>query len=328
MSVQQNLIIKTTSLGDVVHMLPAITDAATQYPELRFDWVVERGFSEVPTWHPQIDNVIPVAIRQWRKSLFAKNTRQEITTFKAQLQEKTYNNVIDSQGLLKSALLTRWAKGKVWGYDKKSIREPIASFLYANKVSVLFTLHAITRNRLILAKILGYSIDDLPLDYGIAKQQNFALPADTTLPEHYIVALHGTSRVDKEWPIETWHQFIPAMEKAGYTVFLPWGNEREHQRAQTLATKHQMTQVLPKCSLGELAGLLQKASAVIGMDTGLMHIAAALNKKGIALYPVTQPILTGVLSGGEQQTIESIGGNEALNTKQIVHKMLTLLPSL
>ena len=265
-----------------------------------------------------------MAIRQWRKSFFAKNTRQEIAVFKTQLQEKTYDNVIDSQGLLKSALLTRWAKGKVWGYDKKSIREPIASFFYANKVSVPFALHAVTRNRLILAKILGYSLDDLPLDYGIAKQQNFALPPDTTLPEHYIVALHGTSRVDKEWSIETWHQFIPHMEAAGYSIFLPWGNTREYERAKTLATAHQMTHVLPKCSLEELAGLLQQASAVIGMDTGLMHIAAALNKKGIALYPVTQPTLTGVLSAGKQQSIESIGGDKALDITLITHKMLDL----
>lgn len=328
MSSQQNLIIKTTSLGDVVHMLPAITDAATQYPELRFDWVVERGFTEVPTWHPHVDKVIPVAIRQWRKSLFSKNTQQEITTFKTQLQAKTYNNVIDSQGLLKSALLTRWAKGKVWGYDKKSIREPIASFFYTNKVSVPFTLHAITRNRLILANVLGYSIDDLPLDYGIAKQKNFALPTDTTLPERYIVALHGTSRVDKEWSIETWHQFIPKMEAAGYSILFPWGNTREYERAKTLATAHKMVHILPKCSLGELAGLLQQASAVIGMDTGLMHIAAALNKKGIALYPVTQPTLTGVLSAGTQQSIESIGGKKALDIEQVSQKMLKLLPAL
>jgi len=324
-SQQQNLIIKTTSLGDVVHMLPAITDAASQYPELRFDWVVERGFTEVPTWHPQVDTVIPVAIRQWRKALFAKNTREEIATFKAQLQEKTYKNVIDSQGLLKSALLTCWTKGKTWGYDKKSIREPIASLFYANKVAVPITLHAVTRNRLLLANILGYSIDHLPLDYGIAQQQNFALPAGITLPEQYIVALHGTSRIDKEWPLKTWQQFIPEMEAAGFTVFLPWGNEREHKRAKMLAESHQMAQVLPKCSLGELAGLLQKASAVIGMDTGLMHIAAALNKKGIALYPVTQPTLTGVLSGGKQQAIESIGGEKALDMQQITKKMLELL---
>ena len=266
-----------------------------------------------------------MAIRQWRKSLLAKNTRQEITAFKTQLQEKTYNNVIDSQGLLKSALLTRWAKGKVWGYDKKSIREPIASLFYANKVTVPFTLHAITRNRLILANVLNYSIESLPLDYGISNQQNFILPAGVTPPEQYIVALHGTSRVDKEWPIEIWHQFIPNMEAAGYSIFLPWGNTREYERAKTLATAHKMTHVLPKCSLGELAGLLEKASAVIGMDTGLMHIAAALNKKGIALYPVTQPTLTGVLSAGKQQGIESIGGKKALDTEQVSQKMLQLL---
>lgn len=322
---QKNLIIKTTSLGDVVHMLPAITDAATHYPELRFDWVVERGFAEVPTWHPQIDHVIPVAIRQWRKTLFAKKSWQEIAYFKTELQQINYNKIIDSQGLLKSALLTRWAKGNVWGYDRKSIREPIASFFYPNKVSVPFALHAVTRNRLLLATILGYSIDNLPLDYGIAKQQDFTLPTDITLPERYIIALHGTSRVDKEWSIETWQQFIPEMEAAGYSIFLPWGNSREYERAKVLATTNKMTHVLPKCSLSELAGLLQQASAVIGMDTGLMHIAAALNKRGIALYPVTQPTLTGVMSGGEQQTIESIGGEKALDSKQVVKKMLKLL---
>jgi heptosyltransferase-1 len=305
-------------------MLPAITDAAHHRPDIRFDWVVEQGFADVASWHPQVDQVIPVAIRRWRKQLFLAQTWQEVRDFKRQLQQRTYLNVIDSQGLLKSALLTRWAKGDVWGYDKKSITEAPASYFYQHKATVSKTLHAITRNRQLLAQALSYSIDDLALDYGIADANHYTLPVNFPLPDHYIIGFHATSREDKEWNLARWHQFIPHIGQQGYDLLLPWGNEREYQRAEQLALHHENVQCLPKCSLNELAALTQKATAVIGMDTGLMHIAAAFNKKGIALYPVTQPDLTGVLTA-LPQSIESLGGKEALDVDVVAQKMLVLL---
>ncbi len=324
----KHIIIKTSSLGDVVHMLPAITDAARQMPDCTFDWMVERSFAEVPAWHPQVNRAIPVDLRKWRKNIFKKSTWKEVSAFRNLFKNERYTKVIDSQGLVKSAVLSRMVAGEHWGYDRKSIREPAASSFYRNKVAVPFREHAITRNRLILAKSLGYSIDDLSLDYGVAGNEVFdlvfnTLSAKIEIPKKYIVALHGTSRKDKEWPISNWHELISTVEDAGYSVFLPWGNRQERTRATLLANQHKMTRLLPKCSLTTLAGLIQKSSAVIGMDTGLMHVAAAFNKCGIALYPATELALSGVMTA--MDTIESLSGAESLDVQLVSSKLFSAL---
>lgn len=317
-------------------MLPAITDAAHCIPDIKFDWVVEEHFADVARWHPSVNQVIPVAIRRWRTQLTSAQTWQQISTFKSQLQQNSYSKVIDAQGLFKSAVLTRWATGEVWGYDKNSITESLASYFYQQKVSISRQLHAIERNRQLLAQALSYCIDDLPLDYGIATATATAIasasanqhkiPSELIINSPYIIGFHATSREDKEWSLTLWNQFIPQITQHGYHILLPWGNQREYQRAKQLASTHPQVQCLPKCSLSELAALTQAADAVIGMDTGLMHIAAAFNKKGIALYPVTQPKLTGVLTTSPQ-TIESIGGEASLNTQLVATKMLHILNS-
>lgn len=319
------LIIKTSSLGDVVHMLPAIYDAARCIENIQFDWVVEEGFHEPPTWSPYVDKVIPVAIRRWRKSLLSSQTRHEIRAFKEKIQTETYDKVIDSQGLLKSAILTRWVKTHqgVWGYDKQSIREPIACYFYQHKIPVSRELHAITRNRQLLAQALSYSITGLDLNYGLDLAQFSTAPS--YLQGKYIIALHGTSKIAKEWPSDAWLQLIQAMEKHHVNVVFPWGNAREKHRAESLVGQSENAIMLPKCGLFELACIISNAQAVIGMDTGLMHIAAALNKQGIGLYPVTQPILTGVLTAGDDNRIENISGNATKKIADIIKKIESLL---
>ena len=324
----KHLIIKTSSLGDIVHMLPAITDASTMVPNISFDWVVEKSFSEIPTWHPSIKKVIPVEIRKWRKQLLKQSTRAEFYAFKTDIQQTPYKKIIDTQGLIKSAFISRYAKGERWGYDKNSITESLASNFYQHTVSIPFKEHAVTRNRLMLAKTLGYSNENLELDYGISSNPSFQveiknLSKSFDIPSKYVIALHGTSRKDKEWPIEHWDKFIKTVEEFGYSVLLPWGNDEEKSRAQHLVDQNNKAILLPHCSLTTLAGLIQNADAVIGMDTGLMHVAAAFDKKGIALYPVTQPDLTGVRSASNG--IESIGGHDALDAEVINAKMLALL---
>ena len=319
------LIVKTSSLGDVVHMLPAIYDAAQAISKLQIDWIVEENFQEVPRWSPYVNKVIPIALRRWRKSLFSLKTWQEIRQFKQTLQLEKYDVVVDSQGLLKSALVTTWVNKEpnaVWGYDRYSIREPIAHYFYQNTVSVSRNLHAIERNRLILSKVLKYSLDKKLLNYGIAEQQ-WSLPNNlsTLLEKPYIIALHGTSKVDKEWPIEAWLSLLQSMNKEGVNIVFPWGNSSEKQRVEWLCKQANNAVMLPRCDLSALASIILSAQAVIGMDTGLMHIAAALNKQGLALYPVTQINLTGVLSGETQNHIENIAGKACQNIDAIVEKI-------
>ncbi|MCK5727204.1 MAG: lipopolysaccharide heptosyltransferase I [Thiotrichaceae bacterium] len=316
------LIVKTSSLGDIVHMLPAVVDAMRQCDDVQFDWLVEEGFAEVPRWSPLINQVIPVAMRRWKKALFSRQTWAEIKRLKKQLRLQNYDCVIDSQGLVKSAVAARWAKAEqgIWGYDAKSIREPLASRFYQRTFKVNKNQHAITRNRHLMAQALGYTLEGLVLDYGLSTVVFPDLALEITSP--YIVALHGTSRVDKEWRESYWGVLLTTLHTNKITVLFPWGNEREHQRAIRLADKHSNVLVLPKASLSHLAGLIAGAEAVIGMDTGLMHIAAALDKSGLGLYPVTRPFLTGVMTGGEVNKIENIAGLDCENVDLVISQLL------
>lgn len=299
------LIVKTSSLGDVVHMLPAVTDAATKISNLKVDWVVEESFQAVPSWHPNVETIFPVAIRRWRKKLFSKKTLHEICHTRKQIRKTHYDAVIDSQGLFKSSVITHWARGKRTGYKADSAREPLATWAYDQRFSISKNLHAIERNRQILAKSLNYSHNDLPLDYGIDElpDQNLDFVSST----NYIVALHGTSRPDKEWSEENWIELGEKLNKQSINLVFPWGNQREHDRANRIAGKINAT-VLPKLDLNNLTYVLKDAQAVVGMDTGLMHIAAALGKKGVGIFPVTKPELTGVLSADHSEQIMNLEG--------------------
>lgn len=314
------LVIKTSSLGDVVHMLPAISDAQTVLPNLQIDWVVEENFAEVPRWHPAIRRVLPVALRRWRKQLFQAQTRKEARQFLQALRQENYDAVLDTQGLLKSALLAGFARGKRYGYGWGSIREPLASLAYQQRATVSRQCHAVTRNRLLTAHALGYPIDGLPLDYCIT-HRTFQPPI-LDLPKPYIVALHGTSRVDKEWGETQWQQLVGTLAQQNIHTVLPWGNPHEQARAERLAHTTPFAHVLPRCTLDELAGILQAAHGVVGMDTGLMHIAAALDKPGIALYPTTPTALTGIIGNSHSNvTLTSIGGILTQDTANVIQQL-------
>lgn len=313
------LIIKTSSLGDVVHMLPAITDAAKHFPQISIDWIVEESFQSIPNWPPVVNNVFPVAIRRWRKQIFNKKTWLEIKSFKQQLQQQQYDLIIDTQGLLKSALITakakKWCGGTTIGYDKQSIREPIAARFYEKTANISYQQHAITRNRLLLAHALKMTPDLEKLDYGLSNTQFSTVKHSLNSP--YVVCLHGTSKVEKEWPEPHWEMLVKEMAKKGINSIFPWGNDKEQARALRIAETNGNAQVLPKCNLEELASILQNAQAVIGMDTGLMHIAAALGKKGIGLYPATKPELTGIKTGSSENEMINFSGDQTDNLELI-----------
>lgn len=303
-------------------MLPAITDAARMIPDLAIDWVVEEGFRAVPGWHPAVQTVIPVAIRRWRKSLFSTQTLRAISTTRKLIRATEYDAIIDSQGLLKSALITHWARGRHYGYHSDSAKEPLASWAYDQHYSVAKDRHAIDRNRQLTALALDYHYQELPLDYGLGGLTARFPAVSIDLPRHYIMALHGTSRPDKEWPEENWLALSQRLSDQGSPLVFPWGNELEHQRAQRIAEKTR-AMVLPRLSLDQLASIILGSKAVAGMDTGLMHIAAALNKPGVALYLASDPVLTGVKVGAEAPTINSLYGEENISVDNVYRQLIT-----
>ncbi len=290
------LIVKTSSMGDLIHTLPALTDAKKAIPSIQFDWVAEESFAEIPAWHPAVDRVIPIALRRWKKNVIPTIRQGEISSFIEKLKKNQYDYIIDAQGLIKSALVTRLAKGVRCGMDKNSLKEATAHFFYQQKYSVTRQAHAIDRVRILFAKVLGYEYQSSVLDYGL-RAADFIRP-DYQRP--YFVFLHATSRDSKLWDEAHWLKLRDMVNKAGYAIYLPWGSEQELQRAQRISSDEKQCYVIPKMQLGGLAGVLANAKAVVGVDTGLSHLAAALSVPGITLYLDTYPGLTG--SCGTKQT--------------------------
>jgi len=278
------LLIKTSSLGDVVHTLPALTDAQRAIPDIQFDWVVEEGFAEIPAWHPAVAQVIPVAIRRWRKHLLQTLRSGEWRRFKMRLRETRYDLVIDAQGLLKSAWLTRYVKAPVAGLDRDSAREPLASRFYDHTYAVPRDQHALERVRQLFARSLGYEVPQGIGDYGLDRTL-MAPPGE----EPYLLFLHGTTWPSKHWPEAYWRELAERMSAFGWAIRLPWGSAEERARAERIVDGIAGASVLPRLNLGGVAKVVAGAQACVAVDTGLGHLAAALDVPTISLYGPTLP---------------------------------------
>lgn len=284
------LIVKTSSMGDVLHTLPSLTDAVQAIPGIRFDWVVEEGFAQIPTWHAAVDRVIPVAIRRWRKAWFSAPVKAERQAFHQAIRAQQYDAIIDAQGLVKSAaLVTRLAQGIKHGMDWQTSREPLASLFYNRRHHIARQQHAVERTRELFAKSLGYAKPAIQGDYAIS--QHFLHNSDSSQP--YLIFLHATTRDDKHWPESHWRELIGLLSNAGLQIKLPWGAPHEEERAHRLAEGFDYVEVLPRMKLDGVAQQLAGATAVVSVDTGLSHLTAALDRPNITLYGPTDPGLIG-----------------------------------
>lgn len=288
------LLIKLSSLGDVIHTLPALTDACNAIPGIEFNWVIEEAFAEIPGWHPGVARILPLALRRWRRHWI--QSREERQLFRANISEQAFDRIIDAQGLLKSALVARQAIGPRWGFDRQSVREPLATLNYAHKVSASWELHAVTRTRTLFSAALGYPNPTTSVDYGVQQDK---LPSPL-LQEGDIVFLHGTTWASKHWPESYWMELMSLAAGEGLHVLLPWGSTVEHERAVRIADAGRgYGHILPRASLGQLASQIAAARLVIGVDTGLAHLAAALGVPSVTLYGATRADYTGT-RGGDQ----------------------------
>lgn len=318
---QRILIVKTSSLGDVIHNLPVIHDIRAHFPHLLIDWVVETSFADIPRMHPNVNQVFTIDLRRWRNRLLAKNTWAEIHQFKQLISQINYDAVIDTQGLLKSALIMRQAHGTKHGYDRRSIRDPMASFFYQQKYDIPFNQNAVQRMRKLLALSLGYTIPISLPDYGIQASKSLVFSDVDYLDKPFIIGLHGTSRDSKLWPTEHWIKLGKKLAEQNYNLVLPWSNETELERAKHIENALQNSMVLPKLKLTEVATIISKANAAIGVDTGLSHLACALNIPTIAIYTDTNPALTGVLAGAHAQAINLGGIGEIPSVASVIDSL-------
>ncbi|HFZ1709789.1 TPA: lipopolysaccharide heptosyltransferase RfaC [Citrobacter sedlakii] len=285
------LIVKTSSMGDVLHTLPALTDAQQAIPGIQFDWVVEEGFAQIPSWHSAVNRVIPVAIRRWRKAWFSASVKAERNAFREAVQAERYDAIIDAQGLVKSAaLVTRLAHGVKHGMDWQSAREPLAALFYHRRHHIARQQHAVERTRELFAKSLNYSKPSSQGDYAIARH---FLTSEQDPAQPYAVFLHATTRDDKHWPEANWRALIGLLADNEISIKLPWGAPHEEARARRLAEGFAHVEVLPRMSLEEVARVLAGAKYVVSVDTGLSHLTAALDRPNITLYGPTDPGLIG-----------------------------------
>ncbi|GAB3283198.1 lipopolysaccharide heptosyltransferase I [Parahaliea aestuarii] len=325
------LIVKMSSLGDVIHTLPALTDAARAIPGIQFDWVVEEGFAEIPAWHPAVDRVIPVALRRWRKTPLQSFGGAEWRRFRSELARHHYAAVIDAQGLMKSAFITRLVKAPRFGYDRDSARERLAAKVYHHRIPVPRELHAVERTRRLFAAALNYALPETKGDYGVRQH----LVAGAHRSQRSLLFFHGTARDEKLWPEAHWIELAALAANADYQVNLPWGSEKEKSRAQRIAEQSPNARLLPRLDLLGLAGMLLEVDGAVAVDTGLGHLSAALDVPSVSLYGPTRTSLIGAYGHnqvhiqspvGPGQSADPVAMMASITPAMVWQSLLPLLP--
>jgi heptosyltransferase-1 len=295
------LLIKLTSLGDLIHALPALSDAQGARPGIEFDWVIDENFREIALWHPAVKNIITTNHREWRGALVSSQTHGSISKTIAEIRASEYDLVIDGQGNFKTALLSLFARGTRAGFDSHSVREWIAHLAYQRRFAASKSAHAIDRLRRLFASALDYPVPASPPDFRI-RRDRFVKP-NLDLPGEYLVFVHNASWKTKLWPERHWTELLKKSVQAGFRVLLPWGNAAEEARARRLAIASEV-RVLPRLGLSEIGYVIERAKACVCMDTGLSHLAAALDVPSITLYGSTDSGLIGA-SGASQVHLRS-----------------------
>ena len=293
------LIVKTSSMGDVVHALPAVSDMLRALPGLQVDWLVEAPFAAIPRMHPGVQRVLPLAWRKWRKSLFKPETRAAMAALRAELRRERFDAVLDLQGLLKSVLWGLQARGPLLGYGYGSIREPAAALFYRRRADVPRNLQAVDRCRRLAAAHLGYALPTSAPDFGIAPPAgswSVSGPSAALIP--------CASRPEKLWPEDRWIAVGQRLQAAGLTPVLVWGNTDERQRAERIAAGCGGV-VPPFLSVADTAAVLGQARQIVGLDTGFSHLGAAIGAPAIGIYCDHEPGLAGITGPGP---VASLGG--------------------
>ena len=305
------LIVKLSSLGDVVHAMPAVQDIRAALPEAQIDWVVERGFAPLVARCMGVRRVIACELRNWRKKPFAAQTRTEWRTFKADLQREEYDAVIDLQGLTKSALVSRLARTSPQGLryamanrTEGSGYEAPTRWVADRVIQLTPHVHAVNRSRIVCAQALGYHYTGAPV-CGLVPQGLALLPAGKPLvPAKPCVALvHGTSRADKEWPLQHWVALGQRLNQSGYSVALPHGSAQESAISQAIAAQLMDAWVCPAMALDAVTDTLAQCAAVVGVDSGLSHIAVALDVPHVQIYNFDTAWRTGPQGLARQRSV-------------------------
>jgi heptosyltransferase-1 len=301
------LIVKTSSMGDVVHALPAVSDLARGCPGTEIDWVIEEAFAEIPRLHRNVARVIPIGLRPWRSRLHLASTWRQMLAARRALRELQYDRILDLQGLLKSAVVARLARGPVAGPCGRSARERAASWLYDRRIEVDPGLHAIQRNRLLAARAFGY--EPAPAaDFGIQVPKVATSSLRPWIGEQpFALLLTNASRHSKLWPDESWRVIEEWLAEQGLASVLVWGSEREKAATLRRAAPMHSARVAPPAGLGTLAAVCARAALVVGLDTGLTHWAAAVGAPTVGIFCDYDPARVGLIADERRVNLGGVG---------------------
>ncbi|HUP31387.1 MAG TPA: lipopolysaccharide heptosyltransferase I [Usitatibacter sp.] len=284
------LFVKLSSLGDVVHHLPAVSELHAHLPNARIAWAVEEGYARLIALHPAVSQVIPVGLRGLRSQPWDAQRWSHLAEARRKLRAETWDYVIDTQGLVKSGLIARMARGRTHGLDTSSARERAATIFYDERYGVPRDLHAVERNRRLVASAMGYEMKGPPR-YGLVAPPS----RPSWAPEGaYAVMLQAASREAKRWPEDNWIALATRLARSGIASVFPGGTDEERATAARIAAAVPDAMAAPPMDLDTAAALLGHASRVAGVDTGLTHLAVALDRPTVGIYRATRPALTGL----------------------------------
>jgi heptosyltransferase I len=345
-------LVKLSSMGDVIHNFPVVSDLARAFPGVEIDWLTEAPYAELVGIHPSVRQVFPVHLRALKKHWLSpaawRVLRDDKARVKAQALQQKYDAVLDTQGLVKSALLARWGVTQgtpIIGYSRDVARESLAARFYTRAFNIANDQHAVQRNRELAASAFGY-VPPSVLDYGIAapdqsEWRSRSSPRSSPNNAPYVVLLHATSRADKQWPLPYWQELGTILAANGVQSILPWGAAEERITSEKIAAGIPNALIPPPLKLSAAAAMLAGAIRIVGVDTGLAHLAVALKRPTVGLYITTRPSLTGLLGGesGLERAINLGGGTpaqpslptvqdvvDALKLQQLQHLAQDVLP--
>ena len=286
-------------MGDIVHAMPVVADILAHHPGAQIDWLAEAPFVAIPQMHAGVRRVLSLAWRKWRNQLYSGATWEAMAALRRQLRDERYDLVLDLQGLLKSALWARQTRSPVAGYDRQSIREGTASWLYRHTAAVPRDLHAVQRCRALAAAHLGYAVPTGAPTFGLKAPSPNWTPRAT-----YALLIPNASRREKLWPERHWVSVGKRMRELGWTPVVCWGRRDEQTLAESIAASCD-GDVPPFLMVDQMASVLAGAQQVVGLDTGFTHLAAALGRPTLGIYCDHEPGLAGLVGPGR---VVSIGG--------------------
>ena len=301
------LVVRVTSMGDVVLTLPAISDMVDQVPGIQIDWLVEKPFAAIAAMHPGVQTVHAVSWRKWRKSLWTSETRQAMSDFRQRLRQTRYDLVLDFQGqIAKSVVLGLMADGPLVGFGWQGLREPLSTCFYLRRGQVSKALHLVPRSRALAAALLGYALPQTAPDYRLQAPAATWSPAQHAGRLSYALLIPHASRPEKHWPGERWAAIGQRLRGLGHQVVVLWGSPSEERMAHDLALKFD-GQVPPFLTVADAAAVLARAHVVVGLDTGFTHLAAAFERPTVGIYCDFDPQLAGLTGRGFTASLGGVG---------------------